>query len=37
MKAEYIDHMGNDASVVRAARVSFSSDTTEFNEVKDCK
>ena len=37
MKAEYIDHMGNDASVVRAARVSFSSDTTEFNEDKDCK
>jgi len=35
MKTEYIDHMGTDASVVRAARVSFSADATEFNGVKD--
>jgi len=26
MKAEYIDHMGNDLSVVRAAKVSFAND-----------
>jgi thymidylate synthase (FAD) len=26
MKVEYIDHMGNDASVVKAARVSFAQD-----------
>lgn len=37
MKAEYIDHMGNDLSIVRAARVSFASDdgserTDEDNE-----
>ena len=35
MEVEYIDHMGNDASVVRAARVSFSADNTEFDAVKD--
>ena len=26
MKAEYIDHMGTDESIVRAARVSFAQD-----------
>jgi len=35
MKAEYIDHMGTDASVVRAARVSFAADATEFNAEND--
>jgi len=35
VKTEYIDHMGSDASVVRAARVSFSADATEFDAVKD--
>ena len=35
MNTEYIDHMGNDASVVRAARVSFAADSTEFNTEKD--
>tara|TARA_R110002153_G_scaffold217252_2_gene369681 strand:+ start:495 stop:1214 length:720 start_codon:yes stop_codon:yes gene_type:complete len=34
-QVQYIDHMGNDASVVRAARVSFAADDTEFDEVKD--
>lgn len=29
MEVEYIDHMGSDASVVRAARVSFASDVEE--------
>lgn len=28
MKAQYIDHMGDDSSVVRAARVSFANDQT---------
>ncbi len=37
MKAEYIDHMGNDASVVRAARVSFAADSVEFNAERDGK
>lgn len=36
-KVQYIDHMGNDASVVRAARVSFAADDTEFDEVKDAR
>jgi len=35
MKSEYIDHMGTDASVVRAARVSFAADATEFNAEND--
>lgn len=35
MKVEYIDHMGSDASVVRAARVSFAADDAEFDEAKD--
>jgi len=35
MNTEYIDHMGNDASVVRAARVSFAADATEFNAEND--
>ena len=29
MKVEYIDHMGNDSSVVKAARVSFAGDNEE--------
>ena len=37
MKAEYIDHMGNDASIVRAARVSFAADDQEFDAAKDGK
>lgn len=32
MKAEYVDHMGNDLSVVNAARVSFSKIATELLE-----
>lgn len=32
MKAEYIDHMGNDLAVVNAARVSFAKIATEFRE-----
>ena len=35
MKVEYIDHMGNDASVVKAARVSFGADGLEFNGERD--
>ena len=35
MTVEYIDHMGNDASVVRAARVSFATDDVEFDETRD--
>lgn len=35
MTVEYIDHMGNDASVVRAARVSFAADDVEFDETRD--
>lgn len=37
ISAEYIDHCGNDASVVRAARVSFAGDDREFDLVKDSK
>jgi thymidylate synthase (FAD) len=37
MQVEYIDHMGSDASVVRAARVSFAEDSAEFDEAKDRK
>jgi len=32
MKAEYVDHMGNDLSVVNAARVSFSKTSKEFSQ-----
>jgi len=35
VKTEYIDHMGNDASVVRAARVSFAASDTTFDATKD--
>lgn len=37
IEVELIDHMGNDASVTRAARVSFANDGKEFDEVKDAK
>lgn len=37
ISAEYIDHMGSDASVVRAARVSFAGDSKEFDVIKDAK
>jgi thymidylate synthase (FAD) len=32
MKAEYLDHMGNDLTVVNAARVSFSAISTELSK-----
>lgn len=35
MRAELIDHMGSDQSVVRAARVSFASDEKTWDENKD--
>ena len=35
MRAEYIDHMGSDASVVKAARVSFAADGLEFDGGRD--
>ena len=34
-QVQYIDHMGNDASVVRAARVSFAADDLEFDGGRD--
>lgn len=34
---EYVDHMGNDASVVRSARVSYAKDKTPFDPEKDRK
>lgn len=38
MKVEYIDHMGNDLSIIRAARVSFASDDgTERTEEDNLK
>ena len=38
MKVEYIDHMGSDNSVVKAARVSFAGDNEEARgEDKDAK
>ncbi len=38
MKVEYIDHMGNDSSVVKAARVSFAGDNEEARgDDKDAK
>lgn len=36
IKAEYIDHMGSDLTVVNSARVSFNKESSEFNE-KDSK
>lgn len=36
MKAEYVDHMGSDVTVVNAARVSFDKHVTEMSE-KDVK
>ena len=35
MKAEYIDHMGDDQSIVRAARVSFAADSRERDAIQD--
>ena len=37
MKVELIDHMGNDLSVVNAARVSFAKEHKEFNNIGDTK
>lgn len=37
IEVDYIDHMGSDASVVKAARVSFANDNQEFDTVKDAK
>ena len=37
MSVEYIDHMGNDLSVVRAARVSFAADAGEEWRQEDSK
>lgn len=34
MKVEYIDHMGSDLSVVRAATASFAKDPEQWDEVK---
>ena len=34
LKVQYIDHMGNDLSVVRAATASFAKDPEEWDEVK---
>jgi thymidylate synthase (FAD) len=35
MKAEYVDHMGSDLTVVNAARVSFDKESYEFTHRKD--
>jgi thymidylate synthase (FAD) len=35
LKAEYIDHLGNDLTVVNAARVSFDKESAEFTLRKD--
>lgn len=37
MQAEYIDHMGSDVSVVRAARVSFAQDDKTPNPERDAR
>lgn len=37
MKAEYIDHMGNDDSIVNAARVSFSKDASQYTAEQNTK
>ncbi|QIG69899.1 thymidylate synthase protein [Rhizobium phage RHph_I3_11] len=36
MRVEYLDHMGNDLSVVNAARVSFAKESREFSD-KDAR
>ena len=33
MKVEYIDHMGNDLSVIRAATASFAKDPVEWDDI----
>jgi len=35
MKAEYVDHMGSDLTVVNAARVSFDKESTEVSYVNE--
>lgn len=37
MKVEYVDHLGSDINVINAARVSFSKESKEFDEIKDAK
>ena len=37
MRAEYIDHMGSDLTVVNAARVSFDKEHIEFDGDKDAR
>lgn len=37
MKVEYIDHMGNDDSVCRAARVSFAKDPAQFTKDQNAR
>jgi thymidylate synthase (FAD) len=37
IEVDLVDHMGSDASVVKAARVSFANDEQEFDVVKDAK
>lgn len=37
MQVEYVDHLGSDINVINAARVSFSKESKEFDEVKDTK
>ena len=37
MRVELIDHMGNDLSVVNAARVSFAKEHKEFDHIGDTK
>ena len=35
MEVEYIDHMGNDNSIVRAARVSFDKDPSNYTDEQN--
>ena len=37
MQVEYVDHLGSDINVINAARVSFSKESKEFDEIKDTK
>ena len=37
MKVEHIDHMGNDDSVCRAARVSFAKDPAQFTDAQNAR
>lgn len=37
MKVEYIDHMGNDDSVVNAARVSFHKQADQYDDTQNHK